>query len=52
MIIDEQPAKAFVANTTGLKILDEPFAEEDYAICASKDKADLTAKINEALAQF
>lgn len=52
VIIDEQPAKAFVANTTGLKILDEPFAEEDYAICVSKDKADLTAKINEALAQL
>lgn len=52
VIIDEQPAKAFVANTAGLKILDEPFAEEDYAICVSKDKADLTAKINEALAQL
>ena len=52
VIIDEQPAKAFVANTTGLKILEEPFAEEDYAICISKDNADLTAKINEALAQL
>lgn len=52
VIIDEQPAKAFVANTTGLKILEEPFAEEDYAICISKDNPDLTAKINEALAQL
>ena len=26
VIIDEQPAEAFVANTEGLKILDEPFA--------------------------
>lgn len=52
VIIDEQPAKAFVANTTGLKILEEPFAEEDYAICISKDNAELTAKINEALAQL
>ena len=40
VMIDEQPAKAFVANTTGLKILEEPFAEEDYAICVSKDNAD------------
>lgn len=50
VIIDEQPAKAFVANTEGLKILEEPFAVEEYAICISKDKADLTARINEALA--
>ena len=49
---DEQPAKAFVANTTGLKILEEPFAEEDYAICVSKDNAELTASINEALAKL
>lgn len=52
VIIDEQPAKAFVANTTGLKILEEPFADEEYAICVSKDNAELTAKINEALAQL
>ena len=52
VMIDEQPAKAFVANTTGLKILKEPFAEEDYAICVSKDNAELTASINEALAKL
>lgn len=52
VMIDEQPAKAFVANTKGLKILEEPFAEEDYAICVSKDNAELTAKINEALTQL
>lgn len=52
VIIDEQPAKAFVANTSGLKILEEPFAEEEYAICVSKDNAELTAAINEALAQL
>ena len=52
VMIDEQPAKAFVDNTTGLKILEEPFAEEDYAICVSKDNAELTASINEALAKL
>lgn len=52
VMIDEQPAKAFVANTTGLKILEEPFAEEDYAICVSKDNAELTSSINEALAKL
>ncbi len=50
VIIDEQPAKAFVANTKGLTILEEPFAEEEYAICISKDNAELTAAVNEALA--
>lgn len=52
VIIDEQPAKAFVENTTGLKILEEPFAEEEYAICLSKENAELTAAINDALAQL
>lgn len=52
VMIDEQPAKAFVAKTTGLRILEEPFAEEDYAICVSKDNAELTASINEALAKL
>ena len=52
VIIDNEPAKAFVAANEGLKILDEPFAEEEYAICVSKDNADLTKKINEALAEL
>ncbi|MBQ9680487.1 MAG: transporter substrate-binding domain-containing protein [Ruminococcus sp.] len=52
VIIDSEPAKAFVASNEGLKILDEPFTEEEYAICVSKDNADLTAKINEALAEL
>lgn len=52
VIIDEQPAKAFVANTKGLTILEEPFAEEDYAICVAKENAELTAAINGALAEL
>lgn len=52
VIIDEQPAKAFVAKNPDLKILDEEFALEEYAICVSKDNADLTAKINDALGQL
>lgn len=49
VIIDNEPAKAFVAANEGLKILDEPFAEEDYAICIAKDNNDLTEKFNTAL---
>ena len=48
VIIDEQPAKAFVAKNDGLKILEEPFVEESYAVCFKKG-SDLTAKFNQAL---
>ena len=50
VMIDSEPAKAFVAANEGLKILDEAFAVEDYAICVSKDNKDLTTAINGALA--
>lgn len=49
VIIDEQPAKAFVEKNDDLTILDEKFAIEEYAICVSKDKSELTEKINTAL---
>lgn len=52
VIIDEQPAKAFVEKNDDLMILDEEFAIEEYAICVSKDKADLTTAINGALAEL
>jgi len=49
VIIDEQPAKAFVEKNDDLTILDEEFALEEYAICVAKENADLTAAINTAL---
>jgi len=52
VMIDEQPAIAFVEKNPDLVILDEEFAVEEYAICVSKENAELTAKINEALAQL
>lgn len=52
MIIDEQPALAFVDKNPDLKILEEEFALEEYAICISKENAELKEKINEALAQL
>ena len=48
VVIDNEPAKAFVAANEGLKILDTAYAEENYAIALAKD-SELTAKINEAL---
>ena len=49
VIIDNEPAKAYVAANTGLKILDTEFANEDYAICFSKKNPELQKKVNDAL---
>jgi len=52
VIIDVEPAKAFVAQNEGLKILEEPFAVEEYAICVAKDNEKLTEDINKALKEL
>ncbi len=52
VIIDAQPAAAFVEKNDDLTILDEDFAIEDYAICVSKDRKDLTEAMNGALAEL
>lgn len=49
VIIDNEPAKSFVAANTGLKLLDTQYAVEDYAIAVAKDNTDLYNKINAAL---
>ena len=50
MVIDNEPAKAFVAANPGLKILETAYAVEDYAACFAKENTELLAKFNEALA--
>ncbi len=52
VIIDEEPAKAFVARNSDLSILDEEFAIEDYAICIAKDNDELLYQINGAIAEL
>lgn len=52
VIIDNQPAKSFVAANEGLQILDTAYAEEDYAICFKKDNTDLQTKVNDALKEL
>lgn len=52
VIVDNEPAKAFVEANDGLKILDEPFAKEDYAICVAKDNEKLLNDINKTLAEL
>ena len=49
VVIDGEPAKTFVAETEGLKILDEAFTVEEYAIAVKKGNSDLLDKINTAL---
>lgn len=52
VIIDEQPAKAFVAKNSDLKILPDAFADEEYAICIAKDNTELTEQINQAISEL
>ena len=49
VIIDNEPAKAFVAENEGLKILDTEYAIEDYAIAISKDNEALLEAVDKAL---
>ena len=50
VIIDNEPAKAYVAANEGLTILETPWVEEDYAIGMKKGNTALKDAINEVLA--
>ncbi|MCR5784937.1 MAG: transporter substrate-binding domain-containing protein [Eubacterium sp.] len=52
VVIDEQPANAFVEKNEGLSIYPQEFALEEYAICVSKDNSELTEAINGALEEL
>lgn len=52
VLIDAEPAKVYVENNDDLKLLEEDFAVEEYAIAVKKGNDDLTNKINDALAQL
>ena len=49
VVIDGEPAKTFVSESEGLKILDEAFTVEEYAIAVKKGNSELLDKINTAL---
>ena len=49
VVIDNEPAKAFVAANEGLTILDTEYAVEEYAAAISKDNEELLAAFNEVL---
>ena len=52
VLIDSEPAKVFVKENDDLEILDEPFAEEEYAIAIKLDNTALQADINKALSEL
>ena len=52
VIIDNEPAKSYVAANKGLKILDTEYATENYAACFAKDNTGLTKAVNKALAEL
>ena len=52
VIIDNEPAKAYVAANEGLKILESTYAVEDYAICVNLENTELLEKINGALTEL
>lgn len=51
VVIDNEPAKNFVAANEGLKILETEYVTEDYAIALAKG-SELTEKINAALEEL
>ena len=52
VVIDNEPAKAFVSEVEGLKILDTEYVEEQYAAAMSKDNEALYEAVNGALKEL
>ena len=48
VVIDKEPAEAFADQNSGIKILNDPFEREEYAICLKKG-SELTEKFNTVL---
>lgn len=51
VVIDNEPAKAYVAANEGLKILETEYIIEDYAACFKKD-SELLAQFNQAMQEL
>ncbi|MBR6383559.1 MAG: basic amino acid ABC transporter substrate-binding protein [Lachnospiraceae bacterium] len=49
VIIDNEPAKVYVSQNDGLKIVDEAFTYEEYAIAIAKDNTKLLDDVNAAI---
>lgn len=52
VIIDNEPAKSYVAANKGIKILETEYAVEDYAAAINKNNTALLEKVNKAIAEL
>ena len=52
VMIDDQVAKALAADNADVKVLDEPFTTEEYAIAVKKGNTELVDSINAALTEL
>ncbi len=52
VVIDNEPAKVFVQQNKGLKILETEYIIEDYAAAVGKDNPELMEDINNALKEL
>lgn len=52
VIIDEPVAKNYMAHLGGMKILGEPFTNEQYGIAVKKSQTEMMDKINASLKKF
>ena len=52
MVIDSQPAAKFVELNDDLKIIENIFDVEEYAICLKKGNTELRDEINGALSEL
>ena len=52
VVIDNEPAKAYVAANEGLKIVETAYAVEDYAAAINKGNTELMDKVNGALKEL
>lgn len=49
VVIDNEPAKVFVAENEGLTLIEDAYDEEEYAIAVAKDNTELLEKINASI---
>lgn len=52
VVIDNEPAKAYVEANQGLKILDTEYTVEDYAAAVKKGNTELLDQVNKALEEL
>ena len=52
VVIDNEPAKSFVAANEGLTILDSEYVTEEYAAALNKENTALLEAVNGALAEL